>query len=159
MALRGPSQKYKKSIIPDSIKLWNSLSKTVRESTSSKAFKSELSKKSVPNKFLQGLQRKPNIVHSQLRLLCSNLNSHLHRLHVIESPNCTCCNVVEDCDHYFTKCPLYHIQRISLYNEVQKYCTVTVDVLSYGSKYLSDCDNLAICKSVEEFLTLLERFN
>lgn len=153
------TEKYKKSIIPDSIKLWNSLSKNVRDSTSINSFKYVLSKKTVPNKFLQGLQRKPNIVHCQLRLLCSNLNSHLHRLHVIESPNCTCCNVVEDCDHYFIKCPLYHLQRISLYNEVQKYCTVTVDVLLYGNEYLSEYDNLAICKAVEEFIVLSERFN
>ena len=46
-----------------------------------------------------------------------------------------------------------------MYNEVQKYCAVTVDVLLYGNKYLSECENLAICKSVEEFIDSSERFN
>ena len=153
------TEKFKNSIIPDSVKMWNNLSSDVKNSSTIDSFKSALSKKCVPNKFFQGSQRKMNIVHCQIRLSCSNLNCHLYKLHVIDSPNCSCCNVLEDSSHFFLTCPLYSVQRISLCNEIQKYCKVSLQVLLYGNDLLSDCDNLAICKAVEQYIASSGRFN
>ena len=40
-------------------------------------------------------ERKIYIIHAQLRIEYSNLNDHLYKLHVINSPNCTHCNEKE----------------------------------------------------------------
>ena len=40
-------------------------------------------------------------IHAQLRMNCSNLNAHLHSLHVIDSPACVCSHSIEDTAQFF----------------------------------------------------------
>ena len=83
----------------------------------------------------------------------------MYKLHVIDNPNCSSCNVIENCNHYFIECPMYQVQRISLFSDIERYCTVSTNVLLYGNDSLSVHDNLQICKAVEEFIASSERFN
>ena len=50
-----------------------------------------------------------DIIHAHLCMNCSNLNAHLHRLHVIDSPACVCSHRIEDTAHFFLDCPLYYV--------------------------------------------------
>ena len=44
----------------------------------------------VSNKLYSYGKRKCNIIHSRLRMGCSELNAHLYDYHVIENPKCAC---------------------------------------------------------------------
>ena len=54
-----------------------------------------------PDLYYVGL-RKFNIIHAQLRMNCSNVNAHLHSLHVIDSPACVCSHRDKDTAHFFS---------------------------------------------------------
>ena len=85
-------------------------------------------------------RRAINIVHSQMRLNCSTLNSHLFNLHVIESPSCTCGHNVEDNEHFLLNCPLYRVQCNKMLSEFETFIKINdlhVETLLYGS---SECD-------------------
>ena len=49
--------------------------------------------------------RKLNIKHSQMRMLCSKLNSHIFSLHVIDSIGCQCGFNKQDNNHFLLYCP------------------------------------------------------
>ena len=63
---------------------------------------------------------------------CSNLNSHLFSLHVVDSEQCPCGFRVEDTKHFFMLCPLYVNNRTNqldffAYNNLEMtehYCMV-----------------------------------
>ena len=110
------------------------------------------------------MKRKLAIIHSQFRLKCSNLNSHLHKLHVVPNPFCMCDNqTIEDCYHFFFKCNLYATQRISFLQNVRLLCdkpiNVLIDVLLYGDNSLSIETNVKLFSLVENFIFETERFD
>ena len=76
--------------------------------------------------------RKSNVIHAQLRMNCSNLNAHLHSLHVIDSPACVCSHSIEDTAHFFLYCPLYYTQRLALQNIVSRYTEFKLETLLFG---------------------------
>ena len=75
------SEKFRKSLLPDCVRKWNSLDKQERNEGSYHTFKKNIAN---PLKCLSlfyiGI-RKFNVIHAQLRLNCSNLNAHVHSLH------------------------------------------------------------------------------
>lgn len=89
---RCRTELFKKSFIPDTIQLWNTLSIGVRNETSIQKFKNSLYKPKniakAPSFFTHG-KRKLNIIHTKLRHHCI-LNYDLHRINIIESGNCRC---------------------------------------------------------------------
>ena len=99
-----------------------------------------------------------NIIHAQLRMNCSNLNAHLHSLHVIDSPACVCLYREEDTAHFFLDCPLYYIQRLALRNTVLRFSHFRLETLLYGDDNLDYETNVAIVLAVHEFIKDSERF-
>ena len=45
--------------------------------------------------------------NATMRMGCSELNAHLFRNHVIDSPACACGDIYEDAQHYLFVCPRY----------------------------------------------------
>ena len=99
-----------------------------------------------------------NIIHAQLRLNCSNLNSHLVSLHVKDDPSCICGHNVENAYHYLLSCPLYVNERQKLFDFVSTKCNVTLDILLYCNDDLSLEDNIDIFLHVHEFIKMSKRF-
>ena len=102
--------------------------------------------------------RKWNIIHSQIRLICSNLNAHLFALHVLDEPICSCGFDVEDNSHFFFSCPLYQTDRQILFNEINKICDVSLDILLYGHEDLSLDENQKIFSHVHKYIKNSNRF-
>ena len=89
---------------------------------------------------------------------CSNLNAHLHSLHVIDSPACVCSHREEDTTHFFLDCPLYYVERLALRNIVLRFSHFRLETLLYGDDNLDYETNVAIVLAVHEFIKDSERF-
>ena len=83
---------YDRSFVPASIKLWNELPPDIRGIKSHKALKAKLkiaSSKKVPKCYSYG-KRIQNILHTKLRLGCSDLNFDKHFIGLVPNNLCTC---------------------------------------------------------------------
>ena len=103
---------YQKSFFPSTLKLWNDLDLTMRNSPSVHIFKKKLKQKFVqfprpPTYHFTG-NRNLNILHARLRQKCSFLRSDLFRSNLIENPICSCGVSPETAEHYF----LYILHKI-----------------------------------------------
>ncbi len=152
------TEKFRKSVLPDCIRKWNSLDSNIQNESSITSFKNliDINEKSCPLYSL-GI-RKLNIIHAQLRMECSNLNAHLFNLHVIDSPECSCSYYLEDTAHFLLDCPLYLIQRIDLRNTVSNIAIFNVNTLLYGDCTLDYDSNVIIMLAVQKFIQNSERF-
>ena len=155
---RFNTSKLQKSILPDCINLWNNLDTNIRQLTDIKTFKTCVTNPLVANPLYYGHIRSLGLIHSQLRMCCSNLKAHLYNLHVVDSPLCACMMGVEDSCHYFFTCPLYNAERIKLCDNINQLGKLNLDTLLYGDKSLSTDINLEIFKHVENFIFETERF-
>lgn len=157
---RTRTEKFRKSLFPDTIRLWNSLPENVRLSDSLNCFSTLISSKCTRNVLYNVLDRKLGIIHSQMRMNCSNLNAHLYQLHVRDNPFCECStNVIEDSSHFFFDCPFYYNERIELITFVENLIpNVTIECILFGSDELSLEENLEMFKNVEEYISSSGRF-
>ena len=124
---------YRKSFIPSAISRWNEMPLDQR---CKEYFNKELKIKSNPL-YYEG-RRTTNVKHSQLRMKCSKLNSHLFLLHVTDSSQCLCGYYSEDSEHYLLQCNLYNISRYKMLKSMQdlgvEKSDVTVDTLLFGTE-------------------------
>jgi hypothetical protein len=161
------TERYNKCFVPSTIKTWNNLDTNIRHSTTVNQLKSRLHKnmrthKDIPPFHYSG-KRKYNIIHTRLRLGCSDLNGHKHDMHLIEDPTCPHCeNMPENINHYLFNCPQYTEARDIL---LRKIITITngqvnidCDFMINGSAQLETELNTAIFKSVQEYIEASERF-
>ena len=89
---------------------------------------------------------------------CSNLNFHVFELHVIDDPLCFCGTGVEDSEHFFMKCPLYHTSRQRLIQIITDISVFNIDVLLFGDENLDIEQNCVIFDAVHEYILQSERF-
>ena len=155
--LRPPktrTETFRKSFIPSAIRLWNALPILDRNID----FVCEKMKFQPIEHYNYG-GRKFNIVHSQMRMLCSKLNAHLFLLHVIDSPRCPCGFNKEDNNHFLLQCPLYTIPRATM---LQKISNINVNIncklLLFGDNSLPADENMAIFEAVHNFIESTGRF-
>ena len=105
-------------------------------------------------------QRNSNIKHAQLRMKCSKLNFHLFRLHVIDSPKCSCGYNSEDSEHFLLMCPLYDNERIELINTIiDLQSRFTLDTLLFGDDQLSFQENTSLFKAIHKYIEATGRLN
>ena len=64
---------------------------------------------------------------------------------------------VEDSHHYFFTCPLYNVERIKLFLNIQQLCN-HLDTLLFADSSLCEDVNSEIFKSVEIFILETETF-
>ena len=155
---RFNTSKFQKSLLPDCINKWNELDINKRRIPDVCSFKKSISNPLVSIPYFYGHNRALGLIHSQLRMRCSNLKAHLFNLHVIDSPQCVCMTGIEDCSHYFLTCPLYNTERNKLLHNVQLLCNVSVDVLLFGNKSLCANENSVLFRHVEVYISETERF-
>ena len=152
---------YAKSVIPDSIRLWNNLDTRIRNAPSLNTFKTILKEKyktpTVPPFFFHG-DRYYNVMHTRIRNRCSNLNNDLFFNHLRDNPDCSCGRGMEDADHFFFKCPLFINQRITLFTSTRNFHPLNADKLLFGIDSLSDDDNSTLFLEVQTFIKNSKRF-
>ena len=147
------TETFKKSFIPSTVKLYNSLDVNNRNL----AFCSSLMKNTKSQLFYYG-KRVNNLKHCQLRMQCSKLNFHLFLLHVRSSFECVCGNNREDVNHYLLQCPLYNQARAIMFNEINEIgVTITVNNLLYGSDTADTATNHRLFDAVHLFIESTER--
>ena len=105
--------------------------------------------------------RATNVKHSQMRMECSKLNSHLfHNLHVINSPSFNCGYNVENNKHFLLDCPLYIIQRQKMFQQLQNFIDINelnIEILLYGSNDYDYITNRNIFEIVHDFINGCDR--
>ena len=92
-----------------------------------------------------------------LGMNCRNLNTHLHILHVIDSPVCVCSHSIEDTAHLLFYCLLYYTQWLARQNIVSRITEFRLETL-FGDKNLDNADNITIILAVHDHITDSERF-
>ena len=147
---------FKNTFVPSTINMYNSLKPSERNVANIK----EKLKFSTNFLFNYG-ERWANIICAQLRMECSNLNAHLHLLHVIDSPACACGHDMEDCNHYLLHCPLYQTMRNVMTHEISIIVPnkdIDVKSLLYGYNECSLEDNMKVLQTVHKYLMSTARF-
>ena len=153
-------EKYKNSVIPKAITLWNQLSPDIKGLANYKLFKEKLDQ-NIPQTnqlFFMG-NRKTNIILARLRMKCSDLKGHLFQLKIIDNPTCKCGYFYEDSIHYFFVCPRFTQQRNILHNYVIAHAPFTLQILLNGSPDLDNETNTDIYQHVIRYIEGTKRFD
>ena len=104
-------------------------------------------------------ERKINIIHAQMRMKCSNLNSDLYDLHVKDNPSCMYCNQIEDANHFFLSCPMYTVEREQMIDTIhQQIDNIDINTILYGNESISIEQNQIIFQTVHEYIKNSGRF-
>ncbi len=114
------------------------------------------------------LSRSAETKLNRLRCGFSNLNANLFRHgHLVESPNCSCGQGIEDTRHYLLECQLHEDQRHEMIDKIeQSYIrndtppplrTFDIATLLGGNTELTDCTNNDILEAVGSFLEAARR--
>ncbi len=171
------TERYKKSFFLSTIILWNKLSEDVINSGSAFTFKNKLraiyTTNEVPPKWYCAGRRRPNILHTRLRLNNSSLNANRFRLNIADSAACPCGAPIENSIHYITQCPLYNQTRSKLLVGIRDIIApgvhpATLPALSnqyysnliiFGSIKLPTEDNFKIAAIMQTFIIESGRFD
>ena len=99
-------QLFYESFYPSTIREWNMLPLEIRNLPNSEKFKTAISKNlPTPNALYRYGARQSNVMPARMRMGCSELNTHMFRNHVIDSPAYTCGDIYEDAYHSLFVCP------------------------------------------------------
>ena len=149
---------YSNYFLPSTVKSWNNQPTEIQTLPSLPSFKNYFKNKKAkkPLYYYEG-SRTGQILHSRLRMNCSNLNSHLYKKHLVQSPNCSC-GEIETNEHYLLKCGRYNNHRERYISNLTFPIRITTNILLFGSERLSVEQNKAIFKSVQKFIVASNRF-
>ena len=161
---------FARSFIPTTTKLWNELSNDLRKETNRKQFKDGLSDllKDVksPNPYLAFGSKLGNMLHTKLRLNCSDLNEHRSKLGKLDSPKCGCGAMREDTEHFLLNCPLFDAERAELFQRISSALHTNFQELSRKAKINlalqgpkgSIAVGVAVSNAVQRYLQRTQRF-
>ena len=111
----------------------------------------------VPKYFYSG-NRHVQVLHTRLRTQCSALNHDLFKKNISDTPLCRC-GSIENTHHFFFKCPFYNIVRNDLLHEVSTLHDVSLKLLFYGYRNLSNDLNTRVFESVHKYILKTKRFS
>ena len=157
---RTLTETFRKSCIPSSVALWNSLDTSVRDIDSFKRFKNTLKTSlfpKIPTSLSKG-NRYLSVIHCRIRNGCSNLNNDLFRNHLNVSPLCSCGNGNDTADHFFFECPLFNDQRLTFFIRTRCYHPLSLHALLSGKDNLSAADNDILFIEVQNYIKHTGRF-
>ena len=159
---RARTDLFDKSFFPSTIRLWNQLPVEIRNSESINKFKLSIVQPVIRAIKFDELYNFGNrflaIQHTRLRLDASQLNSHLFKIGIKNTPKCSCGAPYEDSWHYFFHCPNYTIPRSNLHTVISQYAPFTLQTVLYGSSNCSLTENIEIFSAVHNYISVTERF-
>ena len=102
------TSQYFSSFLPSTIREWNTLPESQRNSSTITSFKYHLNQPNsyIPKFYYVG-ERRVQILHTRLRTKCSSLNYYIFTKNLTDSPLCRS-GSVEKTQHYHLQCHLYH---------------------------------------------------
>jgi len=166
------TESYRKSCIPSSIRLWNSLAPNIKGATSLQGFKKLINKFPCykTNKLFSSQIGRSSIYHTRIRLGLSGLNAHRYNYDLIEFSHCpNCGHFWEDEIHFLIDCPAYGNARTALLEGLHQL-PLNTNAISYrekkqlastllnGASYLDFELNCNIFEFVKSFISLTLRF-
>ena len=91
-----------------------------------------------------------------MRLKCSALNAHLHKIGVLEIGMCACGEGIEDIFHFFFSCKNYQNQRDHLQMTILPVAPFTLNTVL--NEECPERVNSTIFQAVHKYLKETERF-
>ena len=150
---------YENSFFPSTLRLWNDLDISTRNSSSLSEFKHRIKQISEkPLHYKVSRDRASEIAFTRIKHTCSSLKADLFRVNIVPSALCSCGPIPETAEHYFFHCPLYDIHRNRLLASIP-VVPVTLNALLHGHEYLTNETNKTIYKSVLQFIKDTGRFS
>ncbi len=155
--------------MPASVELWNKLPIETRCINSVKALKTKLkndASKKVPSYYYSG-KRIPNILHTKLRLGCSDLNADKALIGISNTNECVC-GEVETADHFLLQCGRHLVSKIKMLDSITDLIDskgladqldIDINLLLYGSDLLKEEENARIFSFVQLFIIESKRFH
>ncbi|KAK3095789.1 hypothetical protein FSP39_019145 [Pinctada imbricata] len=151
---------FQSSFIPSTIKAWNNLPVSTRQSATLSQFKNKL--KAIPPtrpSFFDHGDRKLNILHTRLRHGCSSLNGDLYRVNLLSDSSCSCGAPIENAEHFFFNCRKYQNIRDELFSKIiQLGATIDIRTFLYGDTELSIRTNIKVFDAIHKYISLSKRF-
>ncbi len=153
--------------MPSSIKLWNQLPSATRCINSYDALKARVKNrvsKDIPKYYYWG-SRKLSILHTKLRLGCSDLMSDKYMIGIANNDLCTC-GEVEDANHFLLECGSNLVSKVKMLDSIIALLKandlnendIDIRLLLYGSEDLSYESNCQIFSYVQTFIGESKRF-
>ncbi len=158
-----------KSFVPDSINLWNKLPLEVRCITSHKALKSKLRKDSyklVPKHYGYG-SRSLNVIHTKLRIGCSDLNNDKYMIGLTNDNKCTS-GEIKNVEHFLLECGTHLVSKVKMLDNITDLLggkglldeiDIDINLLLYGSNRLSIEENNRLASYVQVIIGESKRFS
>ena len=173
---RCKTERLRRSFVPSSVRLWNSLTDAAVNCRTLSSFCSTIKFNILPEKspiWYSIGKIISNKLQTRLRLNNSKLNSDLFRHNLADDPSCSCGFPVENTVHYFLECPLYNTIRIKLLRDVRDIISPNVNInllpnidksyftnlLIAGNPELTHSDNINIAYATQSFLIKSGRFS
>ena len=158
--VRAKTNTYNNSFFPATIRQWNLLPSSVRNSEDIDTFKRKLDKgKPKTNDLFYIGNRKANILHAKIRMGCSQLNHDMHKIGIVTSPACSCGAEIENSFHYFFECIKYTTERNLLHQNIIVLAPFTLQTLMFGNPKCSKAVNKIIFDSTHTYILNSGRFN
>lgn len=153
---------FRRSCIPSSVSLWNTLDESVRIADTVNSFKNKTksifsNSQVVPPHYIKG-DRKLSILHARIRNNCSNLKYDLYQNFLEPNPVCECGSEAEDARHYFFVCQFYRDARQELFRSTRAYHPLSLNKLLLGDIRLNVEANSHIFEAVQRFIKDSKRF-
>ena len=162
---------YHKEFLPSTIKDWNFLDFSIRESKTKAVFKQKLLNAIRPKKSPYfGLFSNAEVRYlTMLRLKLSPLNAHKshHNFQNIDE-FCTVCGCTESTEHYLLSCPSYRLSRTIMFTNISRIMnedvsilppSVKVELLLYGKKEMTFDQNTLVLKETAKFIKKSKRLD
>ena len=149
---------FKDSFIPATTRDWNNLPTASRACKTIENFNDYLPKPEQTPAYYNSGSRKGQILHTCLRLHCSNLNSHLADRGVRDDRACHCGFQVESYKHFLLECSQYDEERDDLLDALQ-FQNICIKSLIYENEDLTLKDNQKIFRAVQKYIIHTKRFD
>jgi hypothetical protein len=138
--------------------MWNDLPQEQKNLSSLEAFKESLEAEKTPRPHLYCGKRKAQILHSRIRLQCSDLKTDLERLNLTDDITCACGAERESAEHYILICNQYNLDRQIMLANLPPNTTIDLNTLMYGDPNFDPLQNTQIIKAVQKFILSTNRF-
>jgi hypothetical protein len=152
-------QPHTNSFYPTTTREWNELADETKLAPSYNAFKSRIAKggEKVNPLYYQG-KRRSAVNHTRLRMGCSALKKHLHRLDIVASPSCACTLEEEDAYHFLFVCPIYAAHRATMLEAIHPIAYPNLNMVLHGDPNLPWEANKIIFGAVQRYIDQTQRF-
>jgi hypothetical protein len=172
----GRSTGYCNSFMPSSVRLWNGLSRSLKNSASVESLKYQLKKTRcrTKNRLYSKFNGSRAINHTRMRLGLSGLKAQRHEYNHVPRPTCDYCGArKEDTMHYFLQCQVFANMRIVLLNGIRtlyRRKNIILDLtrtivqkelvkhMLKGDDRLSDQENMELFGIVQLYICSSKRF-